>query len=59
MSLKEHLQFLAMMVPTLFILSAVALTFALPSNSAVPPQAASAEAVQGTPHTTPEQVEPL
>ena len=57
MSLKESLQFLAMMIPTLLILGAVALTVALPAKSAVH-AVSTAEAVQGAPHV-PEHLDTL
>lgn len=34
MNLKEHLQFLLMMIPTLLLLIAVAITLAAPANAA-------------------------
>lgn len=37
MKLKEHLQFLAMMIPTLLLLAAVAVSLAFPSQSAGAP----------------------
>jgi len=47
MSLKEHLQFLAMMIPTFLLLSAVAITLAFPANGLGQP-AAPAAVVQDT-----------
>ena len=39
MSLKEHLQFLAMMIQTFLLLSAAALTFAFPTRTLGEPTA--------------------
>ena len=39
MSLKEHLQFLAMMIPTFLLLSAAALTLAFPTRTLGEPTA--------------------
>ena len=47
MSLKEHLQFLAMLIPTLLLLSAAALSLAFPSRTMGEPTTAVA-LVQGT-----------
>ena len=43
MRLKEHLQFLAMMIPTFLLLSLIALTLAFPSKSMGAPLVAVAE----------------
>ena len=58
MSLKEHLQFLAMMIPTLLVIGAVALTLALPAKSAAHP-VSTAEAVQGAAQLLPEHFDTL
>ena len=42
MSLKEHLQFLAMMIPTFLLLSAAALTLAFPTPTLGEPTAPAA-----------------
>ena len=42
MSLKEHLQFLAMLIPTFLLLSAAALSLAFPSRTMGEPTAAVA-----------------